>query len=385
MKLSQSVVLLSVFFISLSGYALAAQSCSGLNPFLPVIGQNGVRLNTNPTPSPADANNKCSSEWSVYGTCCDYASLVKYANADNQKTDNGAMKVANAIMNIQARMVALQSTISILKNQPLFMKSSKTLSSLHKFMKKMEPGVSPEIKKYLIDFSGANLDATRCMNAIKQARSGSLCSICSGRSSKWFSGSKALISNSQCSGILSQCGGMLSYLTNYMVNFRTVLQQMSDAELDVLQVAGGALSTGFLRAELQAVVRRIDLLKVGILIINYVQSATVANTNALCESFVNLVHTGLVESLGTIFTDAYQFLHKWISAFEKLPNFANTADKWTVKSRSRRVLQTSGLKIEGDVLAGKIPEGFQVSSQSVAVEPQFIGLANLPIANIKFH
>ena len=383
MKLSQSVVLVSVFFISLSSYALAAQPCSALNPFLPVIGQKGVQLKASPSPSPVDGNNKCSFEWSVHGTCCDYTSLVTYAKADSKKTDDGADKVANAILNIQARMVALQKTISILKNQPLFMKNRKTLSSLHKFIQNMEPSVSPGIKKYLIDFSGADLDATRCMNAIKQARSGSLCSICSGRSSKWFSGSKALISNSQCSGILSQCGGMLLYLTNYMVNFRTVLQQMSDAQLDGLTVAGGVLSTGFLRAELRAVVRRIDILKVGTLIIDYVKSSTVANTNALCESFVNLVHTGLVESLGSVFTLAYQFLHKWILTFEKLPNFANTADKWTVNSRSRRVLQGDVVRLDGDVLAGKIPDGPQSSSQSVAVDSRFIGLANLPIMNYK--
>ena len=67
----------------------------------------------------------------------------------------------------------------------------------------------------------------RCWSKIATSRSNSLCSVCSGRSNSYFSGSKILMADTDCNQILEECapslGGLALMMKEFTVYFREFL------------------------------------------------------------------------------------------------------------------------------------------------------------------
>lgn len=173
-----------------------SQQCETMNPFIQSLANDGsVSIFDTPQPTSSDI---CTSELEPHGTCCDTDSLYNYHLSDTKKLAT----VAKAFANVYLR---LRTILSL--NGPKFKIFSQLINQeLDPLIVKLTTGVSHDKDRL------AN-NIYKCWYLkLKETRSSSLCYTCSGRSSDFFKGDKAVITASSCADVLSTCAPSLEMI-----------------------------------------------------------------------------------------------------------------------------------------------------------------------------
>lgn len=154
-----------------------------------------------PEPVKSGSSKRCSYEWNTFGNCCVESDLDKFFELEVELM---SINNKNLKAEVKNRLDRLGKQLEILKTGTDQKKVSDLKSSVEK------------IKK---DF-GSQSD--RCINHIEKVRGNALCSICSGRSEKYFHGDKMLIAPQACFSLVESCGQMFMMLTS----IKAILKQM---------------------------------------------------------------------------------------------------------------------------------------------------------------
>lgn len=373
MKLSQSALLVSLLIVSLSFGTAESNSCMTINPFLKILASQSVSLLGQPSTAPAYRQNKCHPEWFPHGTCCEFKSLQEYLKRDLERIDTSLVQTVDSLRSIGQSYQEIQGTSQKLLSSESLQKNK----NLKGFLKLLDSFISNTtqsdgIVRYFQDPSFAKASYFKCVNTIKATRARSLCGICSGRSSSFFVGEKAIITCDTCRDILADCRGQLNFLSQYFLKFRHLIKQIRESEFEHLGVNGAIFVLDHIPKSLSELVDQMNKIKFADLVVQYNKDKTTANTIALCEAFVTLVHQTFSESLTALFTKGEQFLNLVSSLFVVLIYRTESAASWTLVGRKRLLQLTHS--VDGfipDVIV--LPIGTQFSSQDVSVDPRFFG------------
>ena len=202
--------------------------CLSKNPFLAILKQKGVTvLNLE---EKNQASNKCQEEWTQFNTCCDYDSIVSYAN-------NDALNIQSNITNTQNLLNSISKNFLEKIHMKKIKKARKSLSksrilkvgALDEFYdilasKELEPFIN------LIDnleHKGFNTSMSECWTLIARIRSNSLCGICSGRSQIFFKSGLALVDSDICKQIDQQCYSSFEIMVTFVHGFSRILSTLT--------------------------------------------------------------------------------------------------------------------------------------------------------------
>ncbi len=182
------------------------------NPFSLHLKSNNVSVFKSPI---RFEGTSCGDEWTKFGLCCDQSDLKRYADQDQKDI-----------------MSAVGSLSAVLEN---FTRSYKTIHDLGNRIRWSELSRIPKARRSIIEFTKGETSANfvmslrqllaedrlnasleRCWKKISHSRSNALCSVCSGRSDRFFSGGKILMLDSDCSSILQECAPAFSKTLRFL-------------------------------------------------------------------------------------------------------------------------------------------------------------------------
>lgn len=155
---------------------------------------------------------KCSSEWNLYGTCCNEFELEQFYTLEVGLINHNEFVLTKSILQLQTYLKHLIRDLSA-EQQP----NKHHLSYLNRV-------------KTLYSYSGFssfNRSSTICWNQLKKIRGSALCSTCSGRSHNFFDKNKILISPPDCSRTISTCARFfksISWIASEMHKIATQLK-----------------------------------------------------------------------------------------------------------------------------------------------------------------
>ena len=207
---SGRILLVWAFVLQNIAISDAQTVCSSdANPFIGELVSHGVELYPNPNKTKV----ACAAEWQDYGSCCEPASLVKYAT---KETDE--LKKANKLLHKEVLAVGA----SLLNNQVLEVVSLitsqfKTGSSKDKQAKLAAAMASVKNITELISRVTPHLQALNrtddvCINKLSEIMTSSYCSTCSARSKVFFKADKAIMKQSDCDRVIAKCHAYWSSL-----------------------------------------------------------------------------------------------------------------------------------------------------------------------------
>lgn len=185
-----------VFALLLASLALSASAqdveakCMTKNPFLQGLATaKPIGVEIFETPKNGKFS-KCSSEWNLYGTCCNEIELEQFYTLEAGMINRNDFVLKKSILQVQTQLKHLISDLS---------KEKKPNKHHLHYLSRV---------KTLYGYSGFstfNRTSTLCWNQLKKIRGSALCSTCSGRSHSFFDKDKILISPADCSRTISTC------------------------------------------------------------------------------------------------------------------------------------------------------------------------------------
>ena len=339
--------------------AVQGQSCIGLNPFLSEIEKKlpGVRMQSL-TNSPQFVNNKCGYEWSKHKTCCFYDKLMEYVAEDRKKTNRFVQEIGDNLWKLKREfdhfkqiMVSASKLEGIMKNTKI-----NKLTSLIRFFNSPE---SADITLWLSNFGGEQVTRAKtktCIDKIHSVRSGSVCSICSGRSGRWFQGPKALFSKDNCTPFLADCEYLIKFLGDYGERVQKFFKKLHRVDLSALEVNSKAKNpskeTIFQLAEpLAQIMANITDTEAFELAKEYSKATSNSLlTSKLCNSIVTLVHKPFIANINTLSILIVNYLTRW-NQMANILGTTNivTASNWKFKARMLQFGASPQINLEGDV------------------------------------
>jgi len=365
-----------------------SESCAHLNPFLGKLASRGVQLLEEPTTEQAAVDNKCGFEWEEHGTCCRYQSLVDYAKKDRNNTVNAAFRINDALHKVRFEFMRFKKLMEDFAKNKDFMANSQ-LASMQSFVKFLSSNQSEKISLWLVNLGGLELKyetLVSCIETVNRIRTGSLCSVCSGRSSEWFLDDKALISEDNCHLMLDTCKERVELLAVYWLHVEELFERLNQAELHSIHVSVEDTRIAQLLGSLDHLASEITAAKIGNLTRNYYQNPTDTKATAdLCESIVTIIKKPFIENFEQVFKMLQSYFEQLNTFVSHLTtNHLQAANSWKV--RSRKLFQAEldfRTFLQGDVKAvPRIPppseagtpvgSGLQHSNQDVNGNERFL-------------
>lgn len=323
------------------------KQCQTLNPFLPIIQKDGVALNMYPQLS--NQQHRCTGEWSVHGTCCTYDSIVRYALQDKQKMDNYRIRMESHLSLITATFQKIQRLASALSKRNLGL--TQEYKDFLYFMESSENKVHRDNLLGRGQLHDTPQEFEECISTFQNARSTSLCSICSGRSSRWFEGSKAKMSPGQCGYLIERCSKTFKTAFGIIESLGIFMVKIHSLQIDRIMTASDRNSA----VRLQSAIKQLAGLDIFDIIMRYQHASTpdqkISSAAEICSSLVTLAHVPFLSGLESMIGSAARYIEHWFGHCSRLAADGlklTSANNWS----SRRLLQ-NGLKFlepSGDVL-----------------------------------
>jgi len=342
--------------------------------------------------SAGKVNNRCKSEWSTHATCCDFKSLEEYAKKDYSKVGTSLFSTEKSIQAIRQVFEAIRAHAHRLWASPGLQKNARVKPLTRLLESVVSNGtLSDWLLRYDKHPTFSKPRLLTCLGSVKTTRVQSLCGICSGRSSSFFAGQKALITCDTCRHILADCSQQLVFLTEYLLAVRFLLKQARQSELELVGQNGASFFHQQLSSLMSEGIAKINSVKFAHLLVRYHSHKTEENQIALCEAFVTLVHKSFSQSLAEYFHEVAQFLRIIASSLQELTRRIDSSESWSLVGRKRLLLSDSSIEVfSSDVAVMHTsvklpPSGFSFSSQSIAVDSRFLGKVPLPLIELLRH
>ena len=322
-------------------------ACQRLNPFLPIIQQEAVFLFD--TVQKSNNLHQCSYEWSKYGTCCSYDSIVSYAIKDKQK-----------MIYYQTQLASHFSTIgkTFQKIQRLATELSKKFPATHQqykdFLYFMESSDTKVYRDYLlgrVPSQETPQGFAQCLSSFENARTTSLCSVCSGRSSQWFLDQKAKMNQRQCGYILQKCSKTFYTVFRYIESLGKFVLKVHSLQIDRMMSTSDRNSAN----NLQDAIAKIAGLHIFEIVMRYLEATSpkekISAGAEVCSSLVTLAHVPFLRGLESLIGSVANYLEHWFGHCSRLAseNLKLTSPtNWS----SRRLLESGPdiFEVTGDVI-----------------------------------
>ena len=358
---------------SLVVLATQAPSCISLNPFLPEIEKKMRGTVLQSSPKFAESPKKCGYEWSKHKTCCSYDMLMRYVIQDRSDTEKYAKEIGDNLRSLKEEYNRFKSIMESASKIEGIMKNTnlKGLVSLIKFFNSPE---SADITFWLSNFGGAELTEAKakpCIEEIKSIRSGSVCSICSGRSSIWFDGPKAKFSQTYCKPFLNRCKDSISFLRNYGERVKILFQKLLSVDLGALQVNSKDKTISEQGEKMIKVITKLSQMQALNLLNDYLINPDNNKASAsLCDSIVTLVHDPFITVTLKMCIHTVDYLRTWNKLAMYLgEKHITTSNNWNLKPRVLQGANLSPFGLEGDVKVLNVEAKVDSSYSSVFGAP----------------
>jgi hypothetical protein len=225
------------------------------------------------------------------------------------------------------------------------------LVSLIKFFNSPE---SADITFWLSNFGGIEMTEAKtkpCIEEIKSIRTGSVCSICSGRSSIWFDGPKAKFSQKYCKPFLNLCKDSILFLGEYGERVKSLFQKLQSAELGSLQVNSKDKTISEQGEKMAKLITNLNQIKALDLVKDYLNNTGDNKISArLCDSIVTLVHDPFITVTLKMSIHTVDYLSTWNKLAMYLgEKHITTSNNWKQKPRVLQGANLSPFGLEGDV------------------------------------
>ena len=226
-------VILAVAIFATVGQSLAL-SCKDQNPLISYL--KGVTIYSSPKWPPASS---CGIEWKTYSTCCDQTSLAAYVSEDKKRIKDSVermnIKFSNyiewfaSLRTVFEAIGALESfdwKASGLVPLTLYPRLEEMITEVNRVWLKRPAFTGYTSDSIIQDAQDANL---KCWKSMMKLRRSSLCSICSGNSSRFFFSNKANLDQSSCNILFDNCWESFKNLETF-INRATLSGSLKDWE-----------------------------------------------------------------------------------------------------------------------------------------------------------
>lgn len=136
---------------------------------------------------PVNVDDYCRGEWDFHGTCCNARSAASFVAAENKLTDRYATELVQEVDELAQGMIQAEPSLQSKLGRQLFQNFRDAKTAVLVIRERFSQGKE------------------KCNHKLKQIRSNSLCSICSGRSTLFFNNEKLLIPENSCQEIVQEC------------------------------------------------------------------------------------------------------------------------------------------------------------------------------------
>lgn len=211
---------------------VSAETCLAKSPFL----RHLTEVTLLPKASKPETNS-CQAEWKEHLSCCEASSLIKYAATDSKEIARLAERVSEDFARFYAYQVSLNKTLI-----QIAALARADWKSWNQTNMEQETGLGKLIRelnqKHLrrATFNSYGFDDVvgefrkanqKCWTKMAQIRNSSLCSICSGRASTFYSRSKAIITDKHCASLIDNCWISFKIL-NFYIRRVEVIKELTD-------------------------------------------------------------------------------------------------------------------------------------------------------------
>lgn len=242
--------------------------------------------------------NKCSSEWNLHDTYCNYTALQQYAIDDkirfssiSQQLKQNLFIASKAFLQVKAGIHSLNANTN----------SSLQASDEQKAKKKIAQFCDSNLSQSYFSFwsrvtssASFNSSVDMCNQAMVNARSNSLCGLCSGRSPQFFFQKKVLVDESLCSRVVPDCKLMISDVVQFFEGATLIAADIANASRSNFSSSN---IQQYLK-ESEKIQQEITKTKLHKLISTYIANPSNLHLEkAICEKFVTIHDNQLMSNI----------------------------------------------------------------------------------------
>ena len=281
-----------------------------MNPFMPSLLSQGVKLNTEPVLT----TNRCGMEWKTHGTCCDEASLIKFVTEeDNQLVSNSN----NLLTEVRLVISAIRQTLFKMESQKSKFEGKKKVIDLFKaafsvvgdFFKSLVKNIG-DLAQLQSDFNREKQDIEQnqsgCLRKVQKLRASSLCSVCSARSHVFFFEAKAIIGMPTCRSVIDACHEYWVSLVRLIKTASRAAESINKAR-KILQIPPKTSAIEYLKDWIEK-----KNLALGLANCKSAQACSDTDAGFICESMIRIQDDRSIESRTT------SVLSQQVKSFERI-------------------------------------------------------------------
>ena len=196
--------------------------CRNKNPFLDQLQKYKSLPSVEIYTVPVINTQYCGAEWSTYGTCCDPEELSEFVELESKLIKDNANSLEFSVDQVKRTLTEITTVLSdllikhkkdknTLQGKPSNeSKNTTMLETLHRTLNESS-------------FSDFKKQSQTCWTHMKNVRSNALCSVCSGRSEKYFYKKKIIVTESICQLTIARCKPFFTQLSNLIRVFPRLL------------------------------------------------------------------------------------------------------------------------------------------------------------------
>ena len=240
---TKDLVVLSLLFLSLAlakRTTLPQQStCMSNNIFMSKLSKADIQIFN--VPSKDNIGNTCTVEWQKYGTCCESTDIVDHIKYEGLYTKQ-ASDLTSSILKSTIEQISRLVDMIYMQHQ-LNQQGDQSqggvidqFTKLHDTVQIIKSKFNERKNKFgLADFNSEILDdlgKTCWINTMLPMRSQALCSICSGRSKKFFVNHEtARVSVKTCSALMNGCSFAFSESVSVAIKVSDLFDALKSLDL----------------------------------------------------------------------------------------------------------------------------------------------------------
>ena len=219
----RSTFVLMILICICHGASCTEKACLKKNKLINRLKKMNVTVFESPR---APTNSICEFEWKKKDSCCEIGSLAAYSQRDGNNIKETVKNVTEMMYLISRDIRSTVRLASTFRSNNLTM--SPLLATYEKYYWSEQMSSFRLIHDKIVNnFSeSVNASANACWSHLAKIRSASLCSVCSGRSEKFFKEDKAMIKVSTCEVMMDKCETHFTDLVQFIQNANELINSI---------------------------------------------------------------------------------------------------------------------------------------------------------------
>ena len=177
---------------------LSATGCPNSNVLIKILESQGTKLSSTPQIN----HQACGLEWSVFGTCCEYESLVQTVTNDKEAIKSSVMQFQQINNKLHDLFKDFAQVVKDISSQNSTLKDKLSAKSRNSSLLHWALSQNTETSNWISTYES---QSSACWDKMISVRAGSVCSACSGRSQIFFQDNAPKIDPAACSAVMDVC------------------------------------------------------------------------------------------------------------------------------------------------------------------------------------